>query len=78
MFNSELRIRMETDVLGFILEIIISQLFHDSCTGREIWYSITFWLWKMTSAERNYKIYDKELLAVITAFKEWRYYTEDS
>src|SRR6266498_3061222 len=27
MFNPELRIRMETDILGFILRVIISQLF---------------------------------------------------
>jgi len=36
MFNPELPIRMETDVLGFILGAIISQLFSDPYTGREI------------------------------------------
>ncbi len=42
IFNLELRIRIKTDVLGFILGVIISQLFHDFCTGRETWHSITF------------------------------------
>lgn len=30
----------------------------------------------MTSAELNYEIYDKELLAIFAAFKEWRHYLE--
>ena len=27
---------------------------------------------KLNSAERNYEIHDKELLAIIEAFKEWK------
>ena len=30
----------------------------------------------MASAELNYEIYDKELLAIFAAFKEWRNYLE--
>ena len=30
----------------------------------------------MTEAERNYDIYDKELLAIICALEEWRHYLE--
>ena len=29
--------------------------------------------YKMNLVECNYKIYDKELLAIIRAFKEWRF-----
>ncbi len=72
MFNLKLRIRMETDASEFALGIIISQLFSDLRTGREIWYSIVFWSRKMTSVERNYKIYDGKLFTIIAAFKEWR------
>ncbi len=70
MFNPELRIRMEMDILGFVLGAVISQLFPDSCIGREIWYLIAFWSRKMISAERNYEIYDGELLTIIAAFKK--------
>ncbi len=76
MFNSELRIYIKTDILGFVLGVVISQFFRDPCIGREIWYFIMFWSRKMISAERNYEIYDGELLVVIAAFKEWRYYIE--
>ena len=29
---------------------------------------------KLSDAERNYKIHDKELLAILEAFKEWPHY----
>ena len=29
---------------------------------------------KLNPAERNYKIHDKELLAILEAFKEWNHY----
>ena len=32
----------------------------------------------MIEAERNYEIYDKELLAIIRALEEWRHYLEGS
>jgi hypothetical protein len=32
----------------------------------------------MAPAERNYNIFDKELLAIIRAFKEWRHLLEGS
>jgi len=70
MFNSELRIYIKTDILGFVLGVVISQLFPDPRTGREIWYFIIFWSRKMIGAEYNYKIYDGELFIIIAAFKE--------
>ena len=30
----------------------------------------------MSPVELNYDIHDKELLAIVIAFKEWRYYLE--
>ena len=30
--------------------------------------------WKMSPAERNYDIHDKEMLAIVDAFKVWRHY----
>jgi hypothetical protein len=34
----------------------------------------TFYSWKLTNAEINYQVYDKELLAIITTFEQWRPY----
>lgn len=33
---------------------------------------------KMTTAEQNYDIYDKELLSIVLAFQDWRVYLEGS
>lgn len=33
---------------------------------------------KMSPAEQNYDIYDKELLSVVQAFQDWRVYLEGS
>ena len=37
---------------------------------------IAFYSKKLNNAERNYEIYDKELLAVVRALDEWRHYLE--
>lgn len=33
---------------------------------------------KMSPAEQNYDIYDKELLSIVLAFQDWRVYLEGS
>ena len=37
---------------------------------------VTFYFYKMTGPELNYDIYDKELLAIVEALREWRVYLE--
>jgi hypothetical protein len=37
---------------------------------------VAFFSRKMSAAELNYEIHDKELLAIVEAFKEWRVYLE--
>ena len=37
---------------------------------------VVFYSRKMTGPELNYDIYDKELLAVVEALREWRVYLE--
>src|SRR6201999_276085 len=39
---------------------------------------IAFYSRKLLPAEMNYQIYDKELLAIVVAFKHWRHYLEFS
>lgn len=41
-----------------------------------IWHSVAYFSRKLTPAEQNYEIHDKELLAIVAALKTWRIYAE--
>ncbi len=69
-FDSSLPIQLETDASDFAIGSVLSQP-HD---GR--WHPVAFFSRKMDSAERNYEIHDKEMLAIVCSFKEWRRYLE--
>jgi hypothetical protein len=60
---------VETDVSNFALGAILSQFGIDG-----LLHPVAFYSQKLTSAEINYQVYDKELLAIITAFEQWRPY----
>ena len=62
---------MEADASDFALGCILSQLNPNGELHPVCYYSRKF-----TPAELNYPIYDKELLAVVEAFKQWRVYLE--
>jgi hypothetical protein len=55
---------VETDASAFALGAILSQFGIDG-----LLHLIAFYSRKLTSAEINYQVYDKELMAVITAFE---------
>ena len=59
---------METDASDFALEVILSQ-FGD---GEKL-QPIVFYSRKFSAAEINYIIHDKELLAIVDSFQEWRH-----
>src|ERR1700742_267889 len=63
---------VETDASDYAVAAIISQV--DPTTL--FLHPIAFYSRSMSSAELNYEIYDKELLAIFAAFKEWRHYLE--
>lgn len=65
------KIVIETDASDYALGAIISQYDESNVLHPIAFYSRTY-----LPAECNYEIYDKELLAVIAAFKEWRHYCE--
>jgi len=44
----------------------------------EKWKPIAFLSKRMQPAERNYEIYDKELLAIVEALTKWRQYLLDA
>jgi len=60
---------METDTLDFALGAILSQF---GING--LLHPVAIYSRKLTNAEINYQVYDKELLAIITAFEQWRPY----
>ena len=69
-FDPEKQLRLEADASDFGISGILSQLFEDK------WHPIAFVSRKLTETERNYEIYDKELLAIVFCFKQWRHYLE--
>ena len=61
--------RMETDASDFTITAILSQLDEDG-----IWKPVAFMSKSLNKAERNYEIYDKEMLVVMQGFYEWSHY----
>ena len=64
-FLSRQRTIVETDASDFALGCVLSQ-FKD----RRL-HPVAFHSRKLSDAERNYKIHDTELLAILEAFKAW-------
>ena len=62
---------METDASDFALGAVLSQYQDDGLLHPVAYYSRKF-----SAAEINYDVYDKELLAIITAFEQWRHYLD--
>jgi hypothetical protein len=60
---------VETDASDFALGAILPQFGIDG-----LLHLIAFYSRKLTNAEINYQVYDKELLVIITAFEQWRPY----
>src|SRR5438445_6034106 len=65
--NKELWV--ECDASDFATGAVLSAKGED-----DLWHPCAFFSHGLTGAERNYPIYDKELLAIFCAFKEWRHY----
>jgi len=59
---------IETDASDFALGSILSQYL-----GKRL-HPVAFHSRKLNDAERNYEIHDKELLAILEAFREWKHY----
>jgi hypothetical protein len=67
-FDPDKQCWLETDASDFVYAAILSQM-DDKGNLRPI----AFMSHKMNPAECNYMIYDKELLAIVRAFEEWRF-----
>jgi RNase H-like domain found in reverse transcriptase len=64
---------VETDALDYALGAILSMFDASSELHPVAFHSRTF-----SSAELNYDVHDKELLAIFEAFKRWQHYLEGS
>jgi hypothetical protein len=72
-FDPERHIVLETDASDFAIGACLGQLDEQGKLKPVAYYSR-----KMTPAELNYDIHDKELLAIVVAFEQWRVYLEGS
>jgi len=63
---------VEVDSLDFATGVVLSQ---QSTTDRK-WHPVAFYSKSLSSMERNYEIYDKEILAIIHALEEWKHFLE--
>ena len=62
---------VETDASNFAVSAILSQ---EDASGTLR--PVAFYSRQMSLAERNYPIYDKELLAIFVAFTQWRHFLQ--
>ena len=63
------KMRLETDTSGYAIGGVLSQLQKDNS-----WRSIAYLSKAMNKTERNYEIYDQELLAIMEGLKQWWQY----
>ena len=70
-FDYNREIIVETDASDYVSAGILSQY-----DGQGIFHPVAFYSKKQSPTECNYEIYDKELLAIVCAFKEWRPHLE--
>ena len=71
MWNQSRPTRIEVDASGFATGGVILQKCDD-----DLWHPVAYRSESMSEAERNYEIYDREMLAIIRALEDWRHFLE--
>ena len=61
--------RIKVDILDYTIEEVLSM----KCKDRQ-WRLIAFLSKSLNETEKNYKIHDKKMLAVIRELENWRYF----
>lgn len=69
-FQTGKPIRIETDASDTATGACLLQQFEGN------WHPIAYYSRKLTDTEQNYDIHDKELMAIVLAFQQWRMYAE--
>ena len=67
-FDETCLTKLETHASDFPLGAILSQFSDD-----DRWHPVAFHSRKFSDAEINYNVYDKEMSAIVAAFKEWHH-----
>ena len=65
------KMRMEVDASDYAMGEVLSMECED---GR--WRPVAFLSKSLNKTERNYKIYDKEMLAIVRGLENWRHLLE--
>jgi hypothetical protein len=63
--------RVEVDASGYATGGVLMQKLDD-----DLWHPVAFRSASMQPAERNYEIYDREMLAIVEALVDWRHHLE--
>jgi len=71
--NLDKKMKMEVDTLNYTTERVLSMEYKD---GK--WQPVAFLSKSLNETERNYKIHDKEMLAVIRELENWRHLLKDA
>ncbi len=72
-FNVKRQAILKIDAFNYVKDNILSQY-----NDKNVLHSIVFYSKNMISAEYNYHIYDKKLLAIVQCFEHWRLELEDT
>jgi len=65
------KMRMEVDVLDYTMRGVLSMKCEDG-----IWRLVAYLSKSLNETERNYKIHNKEMLAIIRGLENWRHLLE--
>jgi len=63
--------RVETDISNYATGGVLSMKCSD-----DLWRLVVFISKSLSNTERNYKIHDKEMLAIVRCLEEWRHFLE--
>ena len=69
-FDPTQPIQIETDASDLAIAACLSQMFEGNR------HPVAYFARKLSSAEQNYEIHDKELLAIVASLQQWRVYAE--
>ena len=71
VYDPDLSTHLECDASGFAMGGILSQKHDDG-----LWHPVAYRSESMSKEERNYEIYNREMLRLIHALEDWRHFLE--